>query len=103
MPFNFNTDERSKSRLRQSIESSESKEEKTFKAKAMPSYKFFEPNKSEIKQKTTEVQEFNFKTDERSLQKSQSMKSNVSEDSTGFKARKMPDFNCSNQLTGVAI
>jgi len=103
VPFNLTTDERSKSRVRKSIESTGSKDEKSFKAKAMPAYKFFEPNSGEIKQKTTEIQGFNLKTDERSLSKSQSLKSNVSEDSAGFKARKMPDFNCSNQLNGVAI
>ena len=67
VPFNLNTDERSKSRLRKSIDSTSSRDEKNFKAKAMPAYKFFEPNSGEMKQKTTEIQGFNFKTDERSL------------------------------------
>ena len=98
-PFNFSTDERSKSRMRKSIGSSESKETEThFKATKMPNYKFFEPKKTDTNiQKTTKVDEFNFKTTERSLQKQNSLKSLQSTESTDskeFKARKMPDFTC---------
>ena len=97
IPFNLNTEQRNKQRERKSIQIDVNKD-KHFKAKAMPTYNFFEPKRSESNvQRKLDFDEFNFKTTDRCLKKQESLKSQTSSselDSATFKARKMPNFSC---------
>ena len=71
-PFNLNTDERGRKRQKPVGK----KQDNLFKAKAMPTYKFFEPKLDESNTaKKIDFEEFSLQTADRSLKKQQSLKS----------------------------
>ena len=66
MPFNLNTEKRGQEK--QKVTKEAEKLENQFKAKAMPTYKFFEVKREESNgQKKPEFNEFDLKTRDRSL------------------------------------